>query len=87
MNDGYQWLIIISMASMALSVITILTRSFDKNLSIREHDAWRGAVENDIKRVENRLLDIERSRPTTGELQIVADSLGKRIDHLRETRS
>jgi hypothetical protein len=82
MGDSYQWIILISLGSLIISVVSVLGRVLDKNLSIREYEAYRSAVARDIMRLENRLLDIERSRPTTGELQIVSESLGKRIDHL-----
>ncbi len=79
MND---WTPILAVGSIAISVITLLTRSFDKSLSIREHEAHRGAVQRDIDRVESRLGHLEQTRPTTGELEILAEALNKRIDQL-----
>ncbi len=79
MND---WTPILAVGSIAISVITLLTRSFDKSLSIREHEAHRGAVQRDIDRVESRLGHLEQTRPTTGELEILAEALNKRIDQM-----
>ncbi len=76
------WTIIISIGALILSALTILGKAFDKNLSIREHEAYKSAVERDIARVENRLSQIEGTRPTTGELEILSESLNKRIDEL-----
>ena len=79
MND---WSAIIA---LAISIISIVSRSLDKNLSIREHEAHRDAVQRDIDRVESRLNQLERTRPTTGELEILAEALNKRIDEWRKT--
>ncbi len=79
-SDGYQWIILLSLGSIIISVFSVISRALDKNLSIREYEAYRSAVARDIQRVEGRLLQIETSRPTTGELQILSESLNKRID-------
>lgn len=62
---------VLSTLAIALSVLMILMRTFDKNLSIREHEVFKEAVSRDIARVEARL--------------IVAESLDKRIDILNRT--
>lgn len=80
MND---WTTIISLGALGLATLTLITRSFDKNLSIREHEAHRDAVQRDINRVEMRLNHLEQTRPTTGELEILAEALNKRMDELR----
>lgn len=80
MND---WPSLLALGAIALSIINLLTRSFDKNLSIREHEAHRDAVQRDIHRVENRLGHLEQTRPTTGELEILAEALNKRIDEIK----
>ena len=67
----------------SISVFGILVRLSEKNLSIREHEAFIEAVRRETNRLEDRLRQIEQSRPTTGELQIVADSFNKRLDELR----
>ncbi len=79
MND---WSILLALGAMALSAIALLNKAFDKNLSIREHEAYKAAVDRDIQRVEGRLNNIERTRPTVGELEILSESLNKRIDHM-----
>lgn len=80
MSDGGQWVLLIALASIVISIFSVISRALDKNLSIREYEAYRSAVARDIQRVESRLLQIESSRPTTGELQILSDGLNKRID-------
>lgn len=80
MSDLY-W--VLSLLAILLSGLTLLIRSLEKNLSIREHEANKEAVARDIERLENRLRHIEQTRPTTGELQIMADSFNKRLDELR----
>jgi hypothetical protein len=77
MNDWYP---LIALGAFALSALNLLTRSLDKSLSIREHEAHRDAVQRDIERVENRLERLEQTRPTTGELEILSEALNKRID-------
>ncbi len=82
MND---WTPIIALGALGFSLVNFLTRSFDKSLSIREHEAHRDAVQRDIDRVEGRLGHLEQTRPTTGELEILAEALNKRIDELKRT--
>ncbi len=76
------WSIIVAFGSLAISIISVLSRTLDKNLSIREHEAHRDAVQRDIHRVEVRLNHIEQTRPTTGELEILAEALNKRMDEM-----
>ncbi len=79
MND---WAELVALGAFVLSAINLLTRSLDKSLSIREHEAHRDAVQRDIHRVENRLGHLEQTRPTTGELEILAEALNKRMDEI-----
>ena len=81
------WSLLIALGALAVSLISVLTRALDKNLSIREHEAHRDAVQRDIHRVEIRLNHIEQTRPTTGELEILAEALNKRIDELIRRRT
>ncbi len=78
------WAIIIAAAALVFSIFTFFTKALDKNtdksLSIREHEAYKAAVDRDIHRVEGRLGHIEQTRPTTGELEILAEALNKRMD-------
>ncbi len=78
------WTILVALGALAISIISVISRSLDKNLSIREHEAHRDAVQRDIHRVEGRLNQLERTRPTTGELEILSDALNKRIDHMNK---
>ncbi len=77
-----EWSTIISIGALLVSVATIFARAAEKNLSIREHDAYREAVARDIHRVEARLGHLEQTRPTTGELEILSDALNKRMDEM-----
>ncbi len=77
------WTSLVALGALAISMINLLTRSLDKSLSIREHEAHRDAVQRDIHRVEGRLGHLEQTRPTTGELEILAESLNKRIDEFK----
>ncbi len=81
-----EWNPLIALAALAISLITAVSKSLDKNLSIREHEAHRDAVQRDIHRVEIRLSHMEQTRPTTGELEILAEALNKRIDELSRER-
>ncbi len=77
-----EWAPFIAIAALAISLFTTIGKSLDKSLSIREHEAHRNAVQRDIDRVEERLSHMEQTRPTTGELEILAEALNKRIDEL-----
>ena len=81
------WTALASILALGVSVLALMMRSFDKNLSIREYEAYREAVGRDILRIESRLLDIERRHPTTGELEIVAEALNKRIDEIKDRQA
>ncbi len=81
------WTILIALGALAISIISVLSRTLDKNLSIREHEAHRDAVQRDIHRVEVRLNHLEQTRPTTGELEILAEALNKRMDELQRSIS
>lgn len=81
MNSDLTWLI--ALGALTVAVLSIFIRSFEKSLSIREYETYRNSVRADIERVEKRLQHLEQSRPTTGELQILAEGLNKRIDELK----
>jgi hypothetical protein len=83
MPDAY---VILSILAFVLSALTFLSRVADKSLSIREHEAYKEAVSRDIRRVEERLLHLEQTRPTTGELQILGDAFNKRLDEIKRDR-
>lgn len=76
--------VILSVLAAVFSALSLLSRMSDKSLSIREHEAYKEAAARDIHRVETRLSQIEQSRPTTGELQILAESFNKRLDELKK---
>jgi hypothetical protein len=74
------WQLVIAIGAMMLAGIGVLSRAFDKSLSIREHEEFKKAIEremsqmrNDYKHDDNRLEDrikvLESTRPTTGELE------------------
>ncbi len=80
-----EWPTIIAGVALLVSILVLLGGSLDKNLSIREYEAYREAATRDIYRVEQRLGHLEQTRPTTGELEILAEALNKRIDELRKS--
>jgi hypothetical protein len=79
------WSVFIAIAAFLISVVHFVTRSMDKSLSIREHEADQTAISRDIKRIEDRIDRLEETRPTTGELKIVAEMVNKRLDELRKS--
>ncbi len=81
------WAIISAIASAVVSLLVLVSRGMDKSLSIREYESYREAIGRDIERVERRLQLLEQTRPTTGELEILAESLNKRIDHIGAARN
>jgi methylthioribose-1-phosphate isomerase len=84
MTSDLTWLI--ALGALVISALTLIGRSFDKNLTIREYETYSNAVRSDIERVEKRLQHLEQTRPTTGELQILADSINKRMDELKRNQ-
>jgi len=77
-----------------VAVVALLSRSFDKSLSIREHDEFRKGIERttdglqqeyrrEIDRLEARLLLIEQTRPTAGELQQISTGIKEQISELK----
>ncbi len=81
------WTSLAAIVAVAVSILTLVSRATDKSLSIREYEAYRTAVQRDIQRVEHRLQLLEQTRPTTGELEILAESLNKRIDVVQDRSS
>jgi hypothetical protein len=79
--------LLLSILALSLSALAFLSRVIDKNLSIREFEAYAAAVSRDVQRVELRLLHLEQTRPTTGELEILAESLNKRLDEVRDIKA
>lgn len=78
------WPTIVAFGALIVSLLALASKTVDKSLSIREHEAYKNAVERDIARVEHRLMLIEQTRPTTGELEILSEALNKRIDSLNK---
>ncbi len=69
--------------ALIISLISLLMKSFEKNLSIREYETYSKVIARDIQRVEGRMVQLEQTRPTTGELEILAEALNKRIDEIK----
>ena len=86
MGSGNELYWIIAGGALVISLMSLLMKTFDKNLSIREHEAYREAVARDIARVEIRLQHLEQTRPTTGELEILAEALNKRMDEIKRSQ-
>jgi hypothetical protein len=97
----------IALGAVILSAIGLAGQLLGKNLSIREHEVFKGGVETrlkeiadrleklapnkrvkhmkedllrDLKRIEDRLILIEATRPSNSELKNTSDMLGKRLD-------
>ena len=74
------WQTVLSIGALIVAGITLLSRTFDKSLSIRENEEFRNGVTRDIAqlrsdykrdddRLEDRIKTLEQTRPTTGELE------------------
>ncbi len=80
MND---WSIFAAAGALLVSLYTVFSRTTEKSLSIREYEAFIRAAQRETERLEVRLRQIEQTRPTTGELQILATAFNKRLDEIR----
>ena len=87
------WQTIIALGALALAAITLLARSLDKNLSIREYEEFKATVNRDRTELKNdmhRAVDelkravemLGQSRPTTRELEITADYFKEQLAKL-----
>jgi hypothetical protein len=74
------WHTIIDFGTIALAAMAFLSRSFDKSLSIREHEEFRRSIGDQLNRIREdfhrefdriirRIEVLEQTRPTTGELE------------------
>jgi hypothetical protein len=46
---------LLALAALAMSLLTLVGRAFDKSLSIREHEVFKSGVENRLKELADRL--------------------------------
>ena len=85
--------ILISIGAFIVSLYLVISRAFEKSLSIREHDEYRHGMDRttdsikaqftrEIERIDRHLSRIEDSRPTAGELQIITNAFKERIAKL-----
>jgi BMFP domain-containing protein YqiC len=74
------WQSVIAIGALLVAGVSFLARSFDKSLSIREHEEFRNSIRDQISqvrldtrrdddRLEDRIKILEATRPTTGELE------------------
>jgi acetylornithine deacetylase/succinyl-diaminopimelate desuccinylase-like protein len=74
------WQSVIAIGALLVAGVSFLARSFDKSLSIREHEEFRNSIRDQISqvrldtrrdddRLEDRIKVLETTRPTTGELE------------------
>jgi BMFP domain-containing protein YqiC len=74
------WQVVLSIGALLIAGISLLARSFDKSLSIREYEEFRSSIRDQISqvrldtrrdddRLEDRIKILEATRPTTGELE------------------
>jgi hypothetical protein len=67
------WQIAIAIGAFAVAVFSLLIRAFDRSPTIREHDKLEELMHKEIDRIENRIIRIEDTRPTAGELEARLD--------------
>jgi hypothetical protein len=69
----------LSVGAILISIYVIVSNTFDKSLSIREHNEFKDqekdkaqlrdtSLQRDLRRIEERIGVIEQTRPTVGEL-------------------
>ena len=74
-----EWQTVLALGALVVAGVSLLSKSFDKSLSIREHEEFRNSLKADITqlradykrdddRLEERIKVLEQTRPTTGEL-------------------
>jgi type II secretory pathway pseudopilin PulG len=74
------WQAVIAIGALLVAGVGVLSRAFDKSLSIREHEEFRNSIRDQISqvrldtrrdddRLEDRIKILETTRPTTGELE------------------
>jgi len=74
------WTLLIALGSLIVAGVAFLSKSFDKSLSIREHEEFSKNTkeritqvemqgQRDDDRLERRIEILEQTRPTTGELE------------------
>lgn len=49
-NQGY-WVVVVAVGALLVSIWAALARSFDKSLSIREHEEFKGRNTDELKRL------------------------------------
>jgi len=68
------------LGAFVVAALALISRSFDKSLSIREHEEFAKNVnsrvdqvelqyQRDDNRLEDRIKVLEQTRPTTGEIE------------------
>jgi biopolymer transport protein ExbB/TolQ len=102
---------LIALGALVVSVLIVLSRAFDKNLTLREHEeykkgimdrlerdrihieerlvirefeAWVTSFRRDVDRIEEIARTLDRTKPTTGELQAATKALEDRIISMEE---
>jgi hypothetical protein len=74
------WQIGLAFGALLVGAAGFLSRSFDKSLSIREHEEYRNSMLRNLEdirtsyrrecdRLEDRIKVLEQTRPTTGEIE------------------
>ena len=93
------WEIVVAVGALFLSAIAIVIRTFDKSLSVREHDEFKKGVERaldgvqreswrELDKLEERIKILEQTRPTTGELSGLTTGIKEQLDEVKtRTRS
>ncbi len=90
MMEG-NWTIIIALGGLIASTFVILSRMFDKSLSIREHEQFRRAMETaiaDLTTIQRTKLDLQAfadwREQFRDDLAVMRDHFRHQIDRLDE---
>jgi hypothetical protein len=54
MND---WATLVALGALAVSMLALLSKTFDKNLSIREHEVFKGGVDDQLSHISSWLAE------------------------------
>lgn len=77
--------VVIAAGVFIVSLIALFLSSSAKYLSIREHETYTAFLTREMDLINNRLLLLEQTRPTTGELEARLQT-GKFITNGRENK-
>ena len=88
------WEVVVAVGALFLSALAVVIRTFDKSLSIREHDEFKKGVERaldgvqrevwrEMDKLEHRVQVLEQTRPTTGELSGLTTGIKEQLEEVK----